>query len=173
MRIEVRGATTADAELLSVLNADVQAVHATALPWRFKPPGPPSFPPAEASALLAKPENLVLIAEVDGKPAGYAYGEIVRRPETSLTYAYELLYVHHLSVRPEYRRNGIGSALLSAVRAAGLDLGITVLALDVWSFNEGARAFFRRHGFDQYNERLWSRSTCEPGQGELGASRRA
>jgi len=158
MSIGVRRATAADAELVSVLNADVQAVHAVALPWRFKPPGPLSFPPTEASALLANVENLVLVAQVDGEPAGYAYAEIVHRPETSLTYAYEMLYVHHLSVRSEYRRKGVGSALLDAVRAAGLDLGITLLALDVWSFNEGASAFFRRHGFDPYNERLWSRS---------------
>jgi ribosomal protein S18 acetylase RimI-like enzyme len=156
-KISVRRAIASDAQILSLLNRDVQAVHAAALPFRFKPPSQHSFPPAEAAALLAKFENLVLLAQVDQDPAGYAYAEIVRRPETSLTYAFEMLYLHHISVGTRFRRQGVGTALLNAVRAAGEDLGITLLSLDVWSFNETARRFFCQHGFHPYNERLWSR----------------
>jgi ribosomal protein S18 acetylase RimI-like enzyme len=155
MTIMVRRATEADAEWVSALNAEVQAVHAAALPWRFKPPG--AFAKAEVSGLLVKPENLVFLALVDRDPAGYAYAEVVRRPETSLTYAYEMVHIHHLGVSSNHRRQGVGGTLLGAVRAAGLELGIGLLTLDVWSFNEGARAFFRRHGFDPYMERLWWR----------------
>ena len=36
MQVMVRPATQADLELFSALNVDVQAVHATALPERFK-----------------------------------------------------------------------------------------------------------------------------------------
>ena len=155
MTITVRQATSTDAELLSALNADVQAVHASALPGRFKPPGPDSFPTAEAAALLANSDNLVFLADVDRAAAGYAYAEVVRRAETSLTYTYEAVYLHHISVRPEYRRQGVGSALLSAVHASGHGLGIKLLTLDVWSFNENARAFFQRHGFNPYFQRLY------------------
>jgi ribosomal protein S18 acetylase RimI-like enzyme len=157
MTIAVRRATAADAELVSALNADVQAIHAAALPWRFKPPEPDSFPASEVIAILEVPENLFFLAHADREPAGYAYAEVVRRPETSLTFVYEAVYIHHISVRSEYRRQGVGSALLSAVRASGLELGIALLTLDVWSFNEDARAFFRQSGFSPYIERLWCR----------------
>jgi GNAT superfamily N-acetyltransferase len=157
MTIEVGRATAADAELVSALNAHVQAIHAAALPLRFKPPGPDTFPAREAMVLLARPENLVFLARADGKPAGYAYAEIVRRPETSLNFAAEMIHVHHISVGAEFRRWGVGTSLLGAVRAAGLELGITLLTVDVWSFNEDARAFFRRCGFSPYIERLWCR----------------
>ena len=157
MTIVVRRATDADAELVSALNADVQAIHAAAMPSRFKPPGPDTFPAREAMVLLARPENLVFLAHADGKPAGYAYAEIVRRPETSLTFAAEMIHVHHISVGAKFRRQGVGTALLGAVRAAGLELGITLLTVDAWSFNEVARAFFRRNGFNPYIERLWRR----------------
>jgi ribosomal protein S18 acetylase RimI-like enzyme len=157
MTIVVRRATAADAELVSALNADVQAIHAAALPWRFKPSKPDSFPASEVIAILETPENLVFLAHADRKPAGYAYAEVVRLPETSLTFAYEAVHIHHISVGSEYRRRGVGSALLSAVRASGLELGIVLLTLDVWSFNEDARAFFKRNGFGQYIERLWCR----------------
>src|SRR5262245_41796750 len=158
MSIVIRRATIADAELVSSLNADVQALHAAALPWRFKPPGPGTFQPADAEALLRKPERYVFIAEIAGAPAGYAHAEIVRRAETAVHFAPAMIHLHAISVQPDYRRRGIGNALLVAVRAAGKEQGITLLTADVFTFNENARAFFRRHGLTPYMERLWDRS---------------
>ena len=130
-QISIRQATPADAELVPMLNTDVQAIHAAAQPERFKPPDPTSFPAAETRVLLAKDANLVLLAFVDSAPAGYIYAEIVRRPPTSLVHAYETIYVHHISVKPAYRRCSVGIALLNAVRISGSHLGITLLTLDV------------------------------------------
>jgi diamine N-acetyltransferase len=157
MSIVVRRATTADSELVSSLNADVQGLHAAALPWRFKPPGPGTFQPADAEALLRKPEHYVFIAEAGSVPAGYAHAEIVRRVETAFHFAHAMIHLHAISVRPEHRRQGVGNALLVAMRAAGKEEGITLLTADVWTFNETARAFFRRHGLTPYVERLWDR----------------
>jgi GNAT superfamily N-acetyltransferase len=157
MAMVIRPADTTDADAVSSLNADVQAVHAAALPQRFKPPGPETFPPAAAAELLANPANLVLLAEVDFAPVGYAYAEHIRRPESASQYAYEMVYLHHISVRPAHRGGGLGRALMEAVRAAAEERGVSLLALDVWSFNEEARAFFARRGFTPCNERLWSR----------------
>jgi ribosomal protein S18 acetylase RimI-like enzyme len=69
-----------------------------------------------------------------------------------------MIHLHHVSVKPEHRRHGVGSALLDAVRHSASSLGITLLTVEVWSFNEAARAFFRRQGSEQYIERLWWRS---------------
>jgi diamine N-acetyltransferase len=157
MAILIRNATERDADTLASLNADVQAIHAAAMPWYFKPPGPDTFPPAAVADVLAHPDNLVLIAEIDGDAAGYAYVQFVRRSETSFHYAHDMVYLHHISVRPAHRRRGVGAALIGAVRAAATDAAIALVALDVWTFNEDARAFFRRHGFAPKSERLWSR----------------
>jgi ribosomal protein S18 acetylase RimI-like enzyme len=155
--ITIRQATSRDADTLSLLNTDVQALHAAALPHWFKPPGPESFPPGVAAALIAKPANLILLAEAGGEAAGYVYAEVVRQPETPFRRAYAMVYIHHISIRPSHRRQGVGSALIEAVRDAAGELGITLLGADVWSFNEAARSFFRRHGFTTFNERLWTR----------------
>jgi ribosomal protein S18 acetylase RimI-like enzyme len=155
MKIAVRQAQIADTALLSALNTEVQALHAEGFPKRFKPPGPDTFPAAEVGALLGKAANLFFLAFADQNPAGYAYAEIVRRPETSLTHAFGAVHVHHLPVKGECRRQGIGTALLAAARDVGLERGITLLTLDVWTFNEEARSFFRKSGFAPYIERLW------------------
>ncbi len=152
----IRRASEADFEALSSLNTDVQSIHAAALPWRFKQPGPDTFPPDVIRPLLADPNNLIFIAEVNSAPAGYAYAQIVRQAETSLRHALEEVHLHHISVRPSCRRLGVGHALFDAVRAAGRGLGIELLTLQVWTFNEDARAFFRREGFVPYMERLWT-----------------
>ena len=80
MSIAVRRATVADAALVATLNADVQALHAAALPWRFKPPRPGSLPYTEAAAWLGNPAALVFIADFTGEPAGYTYAEVNQRP---------------------------------------------------------------------------------------------
>jgi GNAT superfamily N-acetyltransferase len=133
MPTAIRLATTADAEVISSLNADVQAIHWAALPSRFKPPGPKTFPPTAAAALLAQSNSVVFIAEVDSIPVGYAYAEVIHRPETSFHHAYDI------SVRPEHRKRGLGGALMDAVRSAASERGISLVALDV---KRGGTLFF-------------------------------
>ncbi len=156
MAIIIRTAVEQDAATLGALNADVQALHAAALPWLFKPPGPDRFSPAAVRDLLSEPGNLFFIAETGGAAAGYAYAQIMKMQETPFIYAHDRIHLHHISVRPEHRRHGVGSALIAAMRAAAAETGVKLIALDVWTFNDEARAFFRRHGFAAYNERLWS-----------------
>lgn len=153
MRIVVRPAGPADAELLGLLNADVQAVHATAFPALFKPPDPLAFV-AEATRLFDKPENLVFIAEADAAPAGYAYAAIVHEPETPLRYPREILTLHHLGVRPQLRGRGVGRALLDRVRSVARQRGIAAITVSVWTFNDEARALYRRYGFTPFQEQL-------------------
>ncbi len=155
MVVSVRAATELDAASLSLLNSDVQALHAAAFPERFKPVGPDTFPPGVAREILANSNNLVFIAEIDAEAAGYVYAEVISRPETSISYAYQIVYIHHLSVRSQFQRQGIGSRLIDAVREATRARGIERVTLDFWTFNRTAEAFFKQQGFTSFNERLW------------------
>jgi ribosomal protein S18 acetylase RimI-like enzyme len=161
MSVTVRRATSADAELLSALNAEVQAIHAAALPATFKPPGPQSA--AATATLVNNPGNLILVAEIDGAPAGYVYASLSRHAETPWRHGYEMIYIHQIGVRAAYRRRGAGAALLAAVRAEAASRNVALLTLDVWSFNADARAFFQRQGFAPCQERLW-RDVSEAGR---------
>ena len=157
MVVAVRRGTSSDMELLSSLDAEVHAIHAAALPWAFKSPGPPAFPPDRAAELMDNPDNLVFIAEIDAEPVGCIWAGVVRRAETPWRPAREMVYVNLNSVRAAHRRRGVGAALMAAVRAEAASRNVALLGLDVWSFNADARAFFQSQGFAPYNERLWSR----------------
>ncbi len=67
MAILIRKADQHDSDVLASLNADVQAIHAAALPSRFTPPGPETFPPGAVAALLAQPQNLIFVARSMGR----------------------------------------------------------------------------------------------------------
>jgi hypothetical protein len=82
--VSVRRATASDAATVGALNADVQAVHATALLRLFKPPSAETFPVATVAALLARDDVLVYVAYLGEEAAGYAYAQIRRHPETRL-----------------------------------------------------------------------------------------
>src|ERR1051325_2936641 len=138
MSITVRRATSADAGLLSPFNAEIQAIHAAALPSWFKPPGPQTFSPAAAAALVDNPNNLVFVAEDGADPAGYVYAGLPRHAETPSRYASEIIYIHQIGVRAAHRRRG-GAALIGVVRAEAASRNVALLGLDVWSFNAHAK----------------------------------
>jgi len=59
-----------------------------------------------------------------------------------------LLNIHDLAVLPEYRGKGAGRALLQAAEDYARREGCCRLTLEVLEANAGARALYRRFGFD-------------------------
>jgi ribosomal protein S18 acetylase RimI-like enzyme len=152
--MEIHRATDADAEAISALNRDIQALHAAALPHLFKPPAPDSFPPDKVRSLLQYPQVRMWIGSVGGDPAGYVYAEIVRQGESALRLALDYVYVHHLAVVPARQRHGYGTRLLRTVTDHARSEGVSALHLDVWAFNAQAQGFFAKHGFLPFNMRM-------------------
>ena len=157
MPVEIRASTPEDASTLSALNADVQQIHADAHPWRFKPPGPQTFTEKDAEDLLSNPGYFSYLAFDEGTAIGYLVAEIVYRPETARQFAHELIYIHEIGVRSCARRKGIGKSLLNAAKAHGQSLGVPMVAVDTWSFNEGALRFFQNNGLVPFYVRLWNK----------------
>jgi GNAT superfamily N-acetyltransferase len=82
---------------------------------------------------------------------------VAEAPETGEVLGFAALdgdVLEHLYLRPEARRQGIGSALLSQVRQASPD----GLSLRVFTRNTDARAFYERHGFRPGDENDGSRN---------------
>ena len=84
----------------------------------------------------------VLLAEVDGKPAGFAlffhnYSTFLGQPG---------IYLEDLFVRPEYRGCGIGSGLLSRLASLALERGCGRLEWSCLDWNEPSIGFYRSLG---------------------------
>lgn len=96
----------------------------------------------EAALFCANPIVGALIAEVDGVPAGSAlwhrsFGSFRGR---------EVMYLEDLSVLPEFRRQGIGQALLRSVAALAVSRGYPSIYWLMMSWNAGARALYEAAG---------------------------
>jgi GNAT superfamily N-acetyltransferase len=89
-----------------------------------------------------------LIADYDGQPAGFAlyffnYSTWVGRPG---------VYVEDLFVLPEFRRKGIGRALLKRVAAIAVENGCQRLQWEVLDWNTPAIDFYRELGAEFLDE---------------------
>jgi GNAT superfamily N-acetyltransferase len=170
----IRRAIEADAEAVSALQREIQALHAWSLPHLFKPPEPGSFSAERVRSLLDTAGVRIWIAEVEPAadtaggaaeaggstqraapvPAGYLYGELSRQGETVLRAAHSSVYVNHICVTAAHRRRGIGRGLLAAAGAWAREEQADAVLLDVWGFNAAAQAFFAKEGFAPFTLRL-------------------
>ena len=88
------------------------------------------------------PIYFCLIADHDGRPAGFAlyffnYSTWKGRPG---------IYLEDLFVRPAFRRNGIGKALLKHLAALAAQEGWTRFVWQVLDWNTPAIEFYEAHG---------------------------
>ena len=94
---------------------------------------------------LAEPGGVLLIAERDRRPVGYA---MVATASPSMTWAIEdAATLETIVLLPEVRGSGLGTALIERVKAEVRANGVTHLGLGVVAANEAAIRFYRRHGF--------------------------
>ena len=90
----------------------------------------------------ARPAAEVVIAEYEGKPAGFAlfftnFSTFVGRPG---------IYLEDLFVRPAFRRKGIGETLLAWLAALAEERGYGRLEWAVLDWNEPAIGFYKQLG---------------------------
>ncbi|MGO9875928.1 MAG: GNAT family N-acetyltransferase [Acidimicrobiia bacterium] len=89
-----------------------------------------------ALARLYQGDGVYLVAWVGDEPVGHVHLALTDPPE-----------LQDVSVRPEYRRRGIASALTVAAEREARDRGSDRLRLGVSADNEAAQALYRGLGF--------------------------
>ena len=153
--MQIRRANLKDAGILSTLNADVQRLHADALPHLFKQPERDAFALQFMREQLPDPNNYFFIGSLDGEDIGYIFTRVIDRPENPYTYAWHYVYIDQISVKPAYQNKGFGKLLIQEVVRLAEEVGADWTGLDSWTFNEVAIAFFEKQGFSTFNQRMW------------------
>jgi ribosomal protein S18 acetylase RimI-like enzyme len=106
-------------------------------------PGSAPQPGDEFFSERTRPEH-ILVAEVDGAPAGYIK---VRAMYPEFTSADHVLYVAGLAVAPQSQGRGVGQRLVMAAVHDARSRGARRLILNVLGTNEVARRLYERCGF--------------------------
>ena len=102
-------------------------------------------------ALLADPSRPILIAEAEGKVAGYAFCIFQETKDNPVLRDRKVLYIDDLCVDEGCRGQGIASALYQRVCALARDTGCQAVTLNVWCGNGGAMGFYERMGLTPRN----------------------
>lgn len=95
----------------------------------------------EPEAFLNDPKSFALGAYIDDVSVGLAWGIQMRSPSGRLT-----TYLHELDVHEQWRRRGIGSALVSEAMALARRRGSTRFWLSTGGHNETAQALYESLG---------------------------
>ena len=147
--IQIRPATLDDAKLLTDLAYttfwDAFAHHPKNAPDDLAHYMRQAFSIEQIAEELMDPKSLFLIAELDGKPAGYA--KLIyesTEPDIIAEWPVELsrLYSHQ-----KFLGQGIGQALMDACFNRAKHAGRDVMWLGVWEFNPRAQRFYEKNGF--------------------------
>lgn len=147
--MEIRKAELKDLEIVKNLNNELFELERKCYDeylsesWTFEGGGKESFENAIKN-------DYVIIAEVDGKPAGYLHGIIVNHPY----YDFEIAEISDLCVGEDYRGFGVGSKLCKSFEEYYRQKGITHFQMTASYKNESARAFYRKMGYKEHNVTL-------------------
>jgi ribosomal protein S18 acetylase RimI-like enzyme len=98
-------------------------------------------PVSAAEGFLCDEASFVFGAYVDGEPAGLAWGIQMRYPTGRL-----VTYLHELDVREEFRRHGIGTALVKQSMDAAKRKGSTRFWLSTGGHNDVAQSLYESLG---------------------------
>jgi ribosomal protein S18 acetylase RimI-like enzyme len=109
---------------------------------------------AQYEVWLSEPGSFILVAECPGELVGYAMVHL-RSGSSTWPLGEHVGEIETLSVLPAARGQGIGTALLAAVREELRAVGVTELSLLVLPGNLAAIGFYERSGFNTFG--LWLR----------------
>lgn len=113
----------------------------------FKPDDVPSlyrtWDQHEVAELFNSDSELCLVAEVDGRFAGFALGTTIDKERSAWKYG----HLVWLGVVPGDQRLGIGERLFRRMRDLMVKDGVRMLVVDTDAENDSALSFFARMGF--------------------------
>jgi GNAT superfamily N-acetyltransferase len=148
----IRPITSDDAACLLPLLAQVQAIHARARPDHYREATAPEEVLAYLRDWLAGEATTALVAFApDGTALGYLIFEIETRELSPLRPAQRRGMLHHISVDEAWRRSGIGSALIEAMKAQLRAQGVTRVVTIYATFNSASAALMRKAGLEPFN----------------------
>lgn len=102
--------------------------------------------PGEAFLEALQDDNhLFLVAAAGERVAGICELSL-RSPQSPLLVPVKSAFIEALAVSEDFRRQGVGARLFSRAKEFAKERGARRLSLNVWPFNEGAIAFYRRMG---------------------------
>lgn len=142
--MRIRKMEERDFDAVHLLFEQVHALHVENRPDVYRNTDP--LPRARFEEMLTNESAACLVAEEEGVAVGICV-LLVRAPSANpVMLPVRIAFIEDICVHRDFRRRGIGKALLEAAREAARSHGAETLMLQVWAFNEAALRFYEAAG---------------------------
>jgi ribosomal protein S18 acetylase RimI-like enzyme len=161
MAVAVRKAIQEDIPALNALFHQVDRHHSDGLPDYFQPTQRPVRSPDYLLGLINDRNVGLFVAELEAELAGFVHVEIRSAPAFAVFVQRLFGVVDNIGIRRDFRRKGIGSALMQAAESWAKDRGAQTIELNVYAFNQSAIDFYRALGYEPLSYRLTKNITSK------------
>lgn len=141
----IRFAEKRDIPGMIALLQQVGEVHHQIRPDLFRS-GAQKYNESDLAALLEDRDRPILIADLDGSVAGYAFCILQLTQSNPVLCDRKVLYIDDICVDECKRGQGIASALYHRVLEFARELGCHAVTLNVWCGNDNAMKFYEKCG---------------------------
>lgn len=150
----IRRATQADASVLTIVaRRTFHDAYAGTAPARdLEIHLARAFGPAQQERELGDPGLVTLLAEIEGKPIGFAQVRVDLTHPAPPTVPGVPIEIVRFYLDQEWTGRGIAQQLMREVLALGREAGAEVAWLTVWGKNARAIRFYEKSGFDHRGE---------------------
>ncbi len=152
--MHIRRAVAQDYEVYCDLFTEINELHRLAMPHFFRQPAGQIVDQEYFLSILENEQAAVFMAESNRQVAGFIYILIRETPANPLLVPRRYGVVDTLIVRPAFQRTGTGRALMQQAEAWAIAQGVDTVELNVYEFNQGAQAFYRRLGYASFSRKM-------------------
>lgn len=142
--MKIRPLMERDFEEVHTLLLEVHRLHQQNRPDFYRDADPMNR--QEFLEMLENPAMFTLVAEEDGKVAGYCTVTMREPSANPVLQPRRIAWMEELCVAAGYRRHGIGEILMKAAECEAKQRGAEKIELMVWVFNDSAENFYQKMG---------------------------
>jgi GNAT superfamily N-acetyltransferase len=157
MDFSIRQVAEKDNAGLMDLFEELDEHHRTALPHIFRKPAGPARTRDFVVDVLADPNAVIFIAEIQDQIIALIYAYIRSIPEAPIRIPCRAGEIDQIIVKQKYRRKGVGEALMERVHQWAGQLRLDRLELSVWDFNNEARDLYLDMDYKPALIRMWKK----------------
>ena len=157
MKLSIREAVASDYDDLCALFDEGDALHRENLPRIFQKPRGAVRGRDYVLGLIADEAVGFFVAQVGDRLVGLICVMIRESPEVPIFVRRRYTVVNDLVVKEEFRRAGIGRALMGKAHEWAVAEGADSIELNVWEFNQGAIEFYQTLGYDTTSRKMSKR----------------
>jgi len=154
LKLYLRKADRGDFEELNRLIKQVDLMHHRNLPNIFKNNPPPARSPEYLFSIIDDDNKDIIVAESENKLLGFVVIHKKFTPDITVLFDREYAVIDNIAVDKEYRRKGIGKALMKKAHKWARKKGITKIELNVFEFNKNALQFYKNLGYKTRSRKM-------------------